>query len=92
MINGAVNDDVGPELCLRRKTLVGLPLLRLPPAPSDALSQSKHFYCVTQEACLLCDTADIVCCATQQSMSAMSHRCHTADNDCRVIQQTLSAV
>ena len=55
--------------------------------------------------CLLCDPADIVCCATQQTMSAASHStyclmcdtaeavllCRTADNVCCVTQPRFSA-
>ena len=53
-------------------------------ADMSAVSHSRHVCCVTQRACLLCDTADIVCCVTQQTLSAVSHsrQCllfHTAD-------------
>ena len=46
---------------------------------------------------MLCDTADIFCCVTQQTVSAVSHSrhcllCDTADIVCCVTQQSLSAV
>ena len=55
---------------------------------SDA-SRSRH--------CLLSRTADIVCCVTQQKMSAVSHSrhcllCHTANTFSCVTQPAVSAV
>ena len=53
------------------------------PAPSSALSHSRHACCVTQQTCLLCHAADMsavsrsrhVCCVTRQTFLL----CRTAD-------------
>ena len=61
---------------------------------------------IRSRQCLLCEAAGIVCCATKQATSIVSHSrycplcdtadnvllCDTAENVCRVKQQTMPAV
>ena len=64
-------------------------------ADLSAVWRSRHVCCVTQQRCLLCDTADMfavhVCCITQQTCllwdtAAMSVSC--SEHVCCVTQQT----
>ena len=39
----------------------------------SAVSHSRHVCSVTQQTCLLCDTAASLCCVTQQTLFAGPH-------------------
>ena len=40
----------------------------------SALSHSRHFSCVIQQTCLLCDMADDACCVAKQIVSGTKGR------------------